>query len=70
MRIDVDEERCQGHARCNLACPEVFELDDQGHVMISMAEVPVHLRKSVQEAISGCPERAIYVVGSDSAKAP
>ena len=31
MRVTVDADRCEGHARCWGICPEVFDLDDEGH---------------------------------------
>ena len=31
MRVRVDRERCQGHARCFALAPELFELDELGN---------------------------------------
>ena len=30
MRIRVDPEKCQGHARCKSLAPKLFELDEFG----------------------------------------
>jgi ferredoxin len=59
MRASVDENRCQGHARCWEICPEVFELDDEGHASVSTPEVPTELEAKAREAADNCPERAI-----------
>ena len=31
LRVRVDRERCQGHARCFALAPELFELDEFGN---------------------------------------
>jgi ferredoxin len=59
MRASVDENRCQGHARCWEICPEVFELDDEGHAVVTTPEVPTELEAKAREAADNCPERAI-----------
>lgn len=59
MKALVDPERCQGHARCWEICPEVFSLDDEGHALVEMGEVPTELEAKAREAADNCPERAI-----------
>jgi ferredoxin len=61
VRVAVDRERCQGHARCYQICPEVFQLDDEGHALSPSEPVPVGLEPKVVEAERNCPERAISV---------
>jgi ferredoxin len=61
MRVAVDPGKCEGHARCWEICPEVFELDDEGHSFISNPDVPAGLEEKVREAEANCPERAITV---------
>ena len=34
MHVSVDGNLCQGHARCNLICPEVFDLDEAGFAQV------------------------------------
>jgi ferredoxin len=31
LRIRVDQDKCQGHARCKSLAPELFELDTFGN---------------------------------------
>lgn len=61
MRVSVDEDRCQGHARCWAICPEVFDLDDEGHAVVVQPDVPAELEARAREAADNCPERAITV---------
>lgn len=63
MRVKVDEDRCQGHAMCTLACPELFLLnDDDGHAYVEAELVPAGFEESVRQAQRGCPEAAIIVI--------
>ena len=62
MRVTVNRDLCQGHARCWAICPQVFSLDDEGHAVVSEADVPAELEAAVQEAVNTCPERAISLV--------
>ena len=59
MKVTVDEDLCQGHARCWEICPDVFVLDDEGHASVGDAEVPAALEEDVRRAVRNCPERAI-----------
>ncbi|MGZ5842768.1 MAG: ferredoxin, partial [Xanthobacteraceae bacterium] len=31
LKIHVDQDKCQGHARCKSLAPELFELDEFGN---------------------------------------
>jgi ferredoxin len=59
MKAAVDSELCQGHARCWEICPEVFSLDDEGHAVVLVADVPREHEDAAQLAEDNCPERAI-----------
>jgi ferredoxin len=65
MRIRVDAEKCQGHARCFAVAPELFEIDDYG---LSTARhdgaVPAGLEDKARLAVANCPEYAIDEVGA------
>jgi ferredoxin len=60
MKVTVDPDRCQGHARCWEICPEVFSLDEEGH-SVAAADIPAGLEAAVSKAAANCPERAITV---------
>jgi len=62
MRVTVDRERCQGHNRCSMTCPEVYKIDEQGFSYVELHEVPAELRDRARKAAETCPEGAIVVV--------
>ena len=59
MRVAVDPDACQGHARCWDICPEVFSLDEEGHSLVTNPEVAHEFEARAREAMNNCPERAI-----------
>jgi ferredoxin len=61
MPVDVfvDKDLCQGHARCNLICPEVFDLDEAGFAVVLSQQVPAEHEGAVEDAVQNCPEQAI-----------
>jgi ferredoxin len=61
MKVTVDPDLCQGHARCWEICPEVFSLDEEGHSVVSVTEVPAEFEAQAARAAVNCPERAITV---------
>ena len=63
MRIRVDPDRCQGHARCFGLSPELFDVDDYGYSSLNFeGEVPTELEEKARLAIANCPEYAIEEV--------
>ncbi|MBP9034313.1 MAG: ferredoxin [Pseudomonadales bacterium] len=64
MKVEVMLDVCQGHARCQDRCPEVFGTDEtEGKCVILMPEVPAHLRDKARLAVKNCPEGALLIVG-------
>jgi ferredoxin len=61
MKVHVDTNRCQGHARCWDVAPEVYNLDDLGYCLIEAEEVPPGLEEAARKGAAVCPERAITV---------
>ena len=61
MKVTVDADRCQGHARCWEICPEVFSLNDEGNSEVVAPEVPAGLEGQAEKAAANCPERAISI---------
>jgi ferredoxin len=62
LRIRVDPDKCQGHARCKLLAPELFELDEMGNAHeIGDGIVPAGLEEKAWLAQANCPEIAIVL---------
>ncbi|QYG92301.1 ferredoxin [Iamia sp. SCSIO 61187] len=60
MRIAYDREACQGHNRCYLLAPELFDVDDEGYaILLVTGDVPPELHDKAQLAVDNCPEYAI-----------
>lgn len=63
MRIRVDNEKCQGHNRCWVIVPELFDIDDLGNAHEkNEGVVPPEFEEKARLAIANCPERAIFTV--------
>ena len=63
LRVRVDPDKCQGHARCKSLAPELFELDEFGNAHeIGDGTVPAGLEEKAYLAKSNCPELAIDII--------
>jgi ferredoxin len=63
LRVQVDRERCQGHARCVAVASELFQLDAFGNAHeIGDGIVPPGLEVNVRLAAADCPELAIAII--------
>jgi ferredoxin len=63
LKIHVDQDKCQGHARCKSLAPELFELDALGNAHeIGDGSVPAGLEDKAWLAKANCPEIAIEVI--------
>ncbi len=62
LKIHVDQEKCQGHARCKSLAPELFDLDEFGNAHeVGDGTVPNGLEDKAWLAQSNCPEIAIEI---------
>lgn len=60
MKVRVDQDRCQGHARCYALVPELFSVDDYGlSSVVGDGTVPEGLEDKARLAVANCPEYAI-----------
>ena len=64
MKVIVDHDQCEGHARCQSAAPEVFEVRDDDKSYVLLDPVPEAQRANVERAVRLCPKQAITVVNS------
>ena len=70
MRIRVDPDKCQGHARCYGLAPELFAVDDYGQASVIVDVVPAGLEGKAELAIANCPEYAIERIADAVSAAP
>lgn len=64
MKVILDLAKCEAHGDCVMAAPEVFDLDDDDHVVKLLVEEPSEdLRASVERAAGDCPVAAIRIEG-------
>jgi ferredoxin len=62
LKIRVDQDKCQGHARCKALAPELFNLDEFGNAHeVGDGSVPAGLEDKAWLAQTNCPEIAIEV---------
>ena len=61
FKVVTEPGRCQGHGKCVTECPEVFDTDEQGYVVVRAGEIPDALRSAVQRCVDDCPEGALGV---------
>ena len=62
-RIDVDRDRCVGSGACEALAPEVFEVDDDGILLVHRPEPTEDELPDVRDAVSACPTRALSLAG-------
>ncbi|MEQ8841869.1 MAG: ferredoxin [Acidimicrobiales bacterium] len=64
MQVHLDRVRCQGHGRCYVLAPAVFESDDDGYgIVVSTlavnSEILPDLHDAARKGAANCPEDAI-----------
>ena len=63
LKVSVDRDKCQGHARCKSLAPELFDLDEFGNAHErGDGRVPAALEDKAWLAKANCPEVAIDVM--------
>jgi ferredoxin len=63
LKVIVDDDVCQNHGQCVLAAPQVFQLDEEGELVLLDDEPDESLRDAVEEAADVCPVQAITIEG-------
>lgn len=64
MRINLDSDACQGHNRCYMLAPELFDTDDEGYAVLRIdGDLPEELQDKAMLSVDNCPEFAIDVAG-------
>ncbi len=62
MKIKYNRDACQGHNRCYMLAPEVFDVDDEGYaIVLADGDLTADQLAQAQLAADNCPEYAITV---------
>ncbi len=59
--LKADFELCQGYANCVMAAPRIYDIDDDGTVVLLKEKISDEERAAVDEAVQGCPVSALSV---------
>lgn len=62
--VKANLELCQGYANCVVAADDVFDLDDDGVVVVRRAEIPESDVERIADAARSCPVSALTVENS------
>jgi ferredoxin len=62
MKIVVDRVKCTGLGICEAKAPDVFEIDEDGALLILDSNVAPDRLKQVKAAADACPTRALSLV--------
>jgi ferredoxin len=60
--VEVDLEKCTGHGICESIAEDVFEVADDGSVLILAAERPESDRVRMTQAVTQCPAAALRLL--------
>jgi ferredoxin len=59
MKVEVDLNKCTGHGICESIAEDVFEVQDDGSVLIRDADRPDFDRERMRQAVTQCPAAAL-----------
>ncbi|WP_340539262.1 ferredoxin [Nocardioides sp. GXZ039] len=62
LRVVADLDACQGYANCLVNAPDVFDLSDDGKVVVLDVDLDTVDRTLLDEAIASCPATALRLV--------
>ncbi|HWB66102.1 MAG TPA: ferredoxin [Mycobacteriales bacterium] len=61
-RVKADAGLCEGHANCIVEAGEVFDLDDEGLVVVLKETITEAEREDVERAVQACPVSALSLL--------
>ena len=59
MKIILDRTKCTGLGICESIAPELFEIDEDGELIVHTDTVPEGQLDVVEQAVRGCPTEAL-----------
>jgi ferredoxin len=63
MNVEVDLDKCTGHGVCESIAEDVFEVQDDGSVVIDHAHAANVDRRLLDQAVTQCPAAALRLLG-------
>ena len=61
MKVSVDFAKCTGLGICESMAPDIFEVDDDGKLLLLKDDITDDELQSVEEAVAGCPTEALRI---------
>ncbi len=61
MRIEINEDLCEGNGRCEAACPTVFRVGEDDCLTVLVEQPDPASWEAVEEAARLCPRAAILL---------
>jgi ferredoxin len=61
MKVSVDFAKCTGLGICESMAPDIFEVDDDGKLLLLKDDITDDELQSVEEAVTGCPTEALRI---------
>jgi len=61
MKVIVDYARCTGLGICESMAPDIFEVNDDGALVLLKEDITDEELQSVEEAVAGCPTEALRI---------
>jgi ferredoxin len=59
--LKADFDACQGYGNCITGAPDVYDIDDDGVVVLLKREISEEERPRIEEAARSCPVSALTV---------
>jgi ferredoxin len=61
-RVQANTDACVGSANCVYTAPDIFELGEEGTVVVRQPEPPADRQAAAEAAVRGCPAAALQIV--------
>jgi len=62
MRIVVDYDKCTGLGMCEAEAPDLFEVQDDGSLLVLIENPGEDQRAAAEAAVESCPTEALSIV--------
>lgn len=61
MKCVIDFDRCTGLGICESVAPHIFEVNDEGDLVLLKDEISPADLQAVEDAVVGCPTEALTI---------